>query len=85
MVHSSALGGHEELTAWFRLVAEWRKRTGGKMADELSGYEVGIMRCFDHKNPEGTKIAKLLRSGLKSIVRIVPYFLGLMEEFRHYL
>ena len=43
MVKSNALGGHEELAAWFHLVAEWRQRTGGKMADELpiphhSGY-----------------------------------------------
>ena len=65
MVNSSALGGHEELAAWFHLVAEWRQRTGGKMADELNGYEVGILSCFDSKNPERTKIAKLLRSVFK--------------------
>ena len=68
MVNSSALGGHEELAAWFHLVAEWRQRTGGKMADELNGYEVGILSCFDNRNLERTKIAKLLRSVFKSLL-----------------
>ena len=37
MVNSSALGGHEELTAWFRLVTEWRKRTGGEKGEDAGG------------------------------------------------
>ena len=86
MVKSNALGGHEELAAWFHLVAEWRQRTGGKMADELNGYEIGVLRCYDHKNPTGTKISKLLRKRVTEFMNkksLEPMWISAIKDQDH--